>query len=327
MGRFSVFTNDYGLEKQKDFGKTTYTGNIQGYLTVITIEESRYKRDLHITIGATVNPTDLQQTKENLLNIKRVKNVTVNNYTIKIYSNTFARTGKFKEHIHQIIDPLIETLNQLEVSTGCFLTGVNDGTIELMKLEGEYAYLSLDAFDEKIAQFQDIQSEKNVKGSSLILGLVGALLGSLLAGLVWGILLYFGFYGWFAAVIGVVLAFYLYRKFGGPINITGAIGILIILISVFLLTNRVVYTNILIEIFDEANLIGYSFSDIFINIEVYLSQLDSLIEHSGDSVSFVGAFNLDNWLGIGVAMIFGTIYFMFEYKRLNEQHTIKRLNK
>ena len=327
MGRFSVFTEVYALEKQKNFGKTTYTGIINGYLTIITIEESRYKRDLYITIGATVDSNKLKQSKENLLDIKRVKHVTIKDHTIEIYANTYARTGKFKEHIQQIIDPLIDDLVQLNVTTGCFLTGINDNTVELMKLKGEYAFVSSVAYEEKHAEFQKIQTDKNAKGNSLIFGLVGAFIGSLIGGLIWGILLYFGYYGWFAAVIGVIVAFYLYRKFGGPINITGAIGILIILISILLLTNRAVYTYILSEIFTEANLVGYSFSDIFMNIEEYLYRLDSIIVQTGESVSFVSAFNLDNWLGIGVAMIFGIGYFIFEYQRFKNQYTIKKLNK
>ena len=315
MGRLDFLVEDLGLERQNAKIPISFAGKVNGYYTVVEINEGSYADNTYkIQIGMASNEAsnaEIKTLKEKIT--AEYKASVLNDVTSIFYVNGHMpmRSKKVQEEIQGIILTVTDRLQELNIPTGDFLNGERDDSVSLYQMGNAYTFLSDESYEEVVSQLEAEMNGPNKKEKSIQSGIGGAILGALIGAAAWGVLLYFGYYAWFAAVIGMYLAFNFYQKNNGLLSIKG-IGIVtgIVLLSL-MLANVLAYGFVLYQVLE---IYGFTLPMIFMNFPALLQEL-------GISTNFT----LDLFLGIGIAAIFAGIYAYRLYNTSKDMDKIERV--
>src|SRR5699024_8080034 len=298
MGRLDFLVEDLGLERQNAKIPISFAGKVNGYYTVVEINERSYADNTYkIQIGMASNEAsnaEVKTLKEKIT--AEYKASVLNDVTSVFYVSGHMpmRSKKVQEEIQGIILTVTERLQELNIPTGDFLNGEIDDSISLYQIGNSYTFLSEQSYEQVTNQREEERNEPNKKKKTIQSGVGGAILGASIGAVVWGVLLYFGFYAWFAALIGTYLAFNFYQKNNGLLSIKGIVIVTGIVLLSLVLANVLAYGFVLYQVLAD---FGFTLSMIFLNFPALLQEL-------GISTSFT----LDLFLGIGSAAIFAGIY-------------------
>lgn len=313
MARTDFLKRDFSLEKQDSKIPLIFAGKVKGYYTIVSVNETGYGAGtFEIQIGVSTT------TEEEVAQIDQLKQVLLERFNPQfiVYElNRLVITGevplrkkKFEEQVSSLINETIEFISQHQLLTGDFLTGENDETVSLYQINNTYMYLSSQSYqDVKKDHESDIDSPQKSIGQ----GLSGAVIGALIGAVILGVLLYFGFYGWIAGIIGVHLAFHFYRKKNGLFNVSGVLVVLGIVIFALFLANYAVYAIVMTQTLQRFN---FTFSMVLLNLLPILQE-----------VELMSAFMIDLFLGIGVAALYAAANTYRVYQTSKNEGRIRKL--
>lgn len=315
MARSDFLMKDFNLEKQKSKFPLSFSGKVDGYYTVVDINEGGYSPSEYvIKIGLSGKNSDFSELINKLNDIFEGKQKPL---VIEMKSNHLYLVGSipmrkkaFEEHISFLINQSIAQLKEMGLQTGDFLYGDIDDTISLYRMNNTYMFLS-DRSYHMIKE--DLESQKYGEDNkkSIQSGLGGAFLGASIGAVIWGILLYFGFLGWVAGIIGVYLAFKFYKKNNGLVNLPGVFSVVGVVILTLLLTNYLVYALIVYLSLQE---FGFTLSIVVMNLIPILREAQLLSE-----------FMFDTILGVGVAGLYGAATTYRIYQTSKDEGIIRKV--
>lgn len=298
MNQKDFLMKELNLTKQNTKTHEVYTGKVDGYFTVVEMHYNNQVRNYYtIKIGAQLaeaDDGDITLIKDTVKEQYSPRKVDILPSIFYVEGNIPLRSRKVQQIITGIITIILESLSTLKIGTGDFKTGDLDSTVSLYNVDNRYLFLS-DKNYEQVKQdlhLDTLNDSKNLK--TIQSGIFGALLGALAGALLWGLLLYFGYYSWFAAMIGVYLAFYLYRKNNGLMSLTGIISVLGLIVSTLVASNFITYSFVL---YQELKVFGFSFFAVLLNIVTILRELE-----------LSTPFFIDLAVGVGLAILFSSIY-------------------
>jgi len=144
----------------------------------------------------------------------------VKGFVVKVITNNYFGSMNSKQLI-DFIDRMttIFTKVDFQSSQTCGICGKGEAT-SIMKVNGIIMFKAHEACKtEKIEELNQKAESAPVEKPNYVGGVLGAIIGALIGTIPWILVeLYIGFY---AAVLGILIgytAFYVYKKFGGPLN-------------------------------------------------------------------------------------------------------------
>lgn len=313
MARSDFLMENFSLEKQDSKIPLVFAGKIKGYYTVVSVNEvGQGPGTYEIQIGA------IAETEEDIEQVEQLKSELIKRFNPEVIEydlNRLVVSGvipmrkkKYEELITNMINETIEYFGRYDLSTGDFLNGDNDGTVSLYQMDNTYLYLSDRSFQETKEEYA---SNPDTPKKSIGAGLGGAALGALIGAIIWGVLLYFGFYGWLAGVIGVHLAFRFYRKNNGLFNIPGVLSVLAVVIMALFLANYFVYTFV---VYQSIRGFGFTFSMVLIDLLPILQE-----------VELMSAFMFDLLVGIGIAGLYAAFITYQVYQTSKNEGQVRKI--
>lgn len=313
MAKFDFLEEKYDLKRQESKFPVAYTGKIKNYYTVVEIDERGGSSQTYtIRIGASTSMLrDQTIFEEEIMSAYKVLSVEFSPYMIVITGNNRFRAGKMQEVIEGIFETTTNQLQALNIPSGDFKNGQDDYSVSLYRVENTYQFLSTQSMKEMEVEFEGTMTELDQSEESIQAGLGGAMLGALIGAVVWGILFYFGYYAWFAAILGIHLGFKFYREKGGVLSIAGMLAVTGLVVLTLFLANYLVYTLALSQGLTE---FGFTFSIVFLNLFVLLTELQMM-----------APFLLDLILGLGIAILIGAIYSYRLYNTSKNEKTIRKV--
>ena len=315
MGRLDFLMDNLGLEKQSTRQPLSFTGIINNYYTVVEIDEGQYSSNSFL-VQIGIVPTVETKDEINLLvndvidEHKAHKVEDTSDYLIALVGNMPMRKKNVQAKIEAIILTIIERLDAMNIPSGDFLNGHQDESVSLYQVGNGYSYLSSESYQELSTT---IEAEKNASESefkSISSGIGGAIVGALIGAVVWGVLLYFGFYAWFAAILGITLAINFYVKNNGLLSLKGIIIVTGIVLITLLLANVIAYSFVLYQGLAQ---FGFTFTLILINFIPLLQELELL-----------STFMFDLVLGVGISALFAGVY---AYRLYNNTKNVNKIEK
>lgn len=315
MARTDFLVQNFNLEKQKSKFPVTFSGKIEGYYSVVEINEGGYGAGEYvIKLGLSNQTKDFSEliTKlnERLTGKHRPLVIEMRSNHLVLSGTLPMRKKNVEEHLTFIIQQSVSQLNELGIETGDFLYGDTDDSLSLYRVENVYMFLS----DRSYQTFKDdLESQQfgEANKKSIQAGLGGAFFGALIGAVIWGILLYIGFLGWIAGIISVFLAFHFYRKNNGLFNLSGVLTVVGIVILTLLLANYIVYALIVYLSLQE---FGFTFSAVFLNLIPILREAE-----------LMSAFLFDMILGVGIAGLYGAAATYRIYQSAKGDGTIQKI--
>lgn len=239
MDRLDFFEKDLNFERQEGRRPQTFTGEYQGYYVVFevdeTVEESTDK--FLVKIGATIAREE-QWFVELRNEIGAAYNVFLERqrHVLTALGKLPQKQREIKDYVESLLNQIIDTLVQHEISTGDFISGAQTGKIELYQINKHYNYLSEESFAKYTVQLAK-EDKSDTEERSIQAGLSGAGVVALIGGLVWGLFVYLSWPSWLVALVMIHAAFVLYRKKGGLVNIIGTAIVTLLVILTFTLIN------------------------------------------------------------------------------------------
>lgn len=317
MGRVDKEIEALGLAKQESTFHTSYAGLYDAYYTVVEIQQGAYSENsLTIRMGISMRRDqsgEIASLEEALFNQLKLKVVDSSAHSIEVKRPLMIRMSKNIELIQSALSLMSGHLRSLGIESGDFINGDQDSSVSLYLIENTYHYLSDRSYMQLSSElrYKEEQVEAEHPDRSIFTGLGGAFLGALVGAIVWAILLYFGYYAWFAAILSTTLAFHFYEKQKGIINAKSSILITAIVLLTLVLANIMTYAFIFTRGLAEFNM---SFSLALLNLYTLLREFDLM-------TSFV----MDLLLGIGISILFAIILAHRLYKTASRKNKIDKV--
>lgn len=317
MGRVDKEIEALGLAKQESTFHTSYAGLYDAYYTVVEIQQGAYSENsLTIRMGISMRRDqsgEIASLEEALFNQLKLKVVDSSAHSIEVKRPLMIRMSKNIELIQSALSLMSGHLRSLGIESGDFINGDQDSSVSLYLIENTYHYLSDRSYMQLSSElrYKEEQVEAEHPDRSIFTGLGGAFLGALVGTIVWAILLYFGYYAWFAAILSTTLAFHFYEKQKGIINAKSSILITAIVLLTLVLANIMTYAFIFTRGLAEFNM---SFSLALLNLYTLLREFDLM-------TSFV----MDLLLGIGISILFAIILAHRLYKTASRKNKIDKV--
>ncbi|MCW6661482.1 hypothetical protein NHG28_04490 [Aerococcaceae bacterium NML201209] len=301
---------EFGLNRITD---TCYVGQVEGYYTIFRFEQNI--RTLKWFIG--INPTErttteLTQLTDQLSNLEEVEAAGIIDATVVITTKLPKRMDEAEYTLRQISQVAYPFLKANHYETGCFMNGINDGTVKLTQFDDKFAYYSEAGYQQAITELEGKKTEYDERPHNLLLGLIGAIPGILLGSFLWGLISYLGYYAWWAASIGGIAAPYGYRKLGGKITILGAVLIELLLVAGAIAANIIEYA---VHFYNE---LKYAYDVTFLEV---LKETPSIII---EEPSIRDVFLKDLFIGVFIGAVVGTFAIVNMYKEDRGSYTAKR---
>lgn len=315
MARSDFLMRDFHLEKQKSKIPISFTGKVDGYYTVVDIKEGGYSvGEYAINIGLSSANNDfselINKLNEKFSGKSKPFVIEIKSNQLWIVGNIPLRKKAFEEHLSFLINQSIAELKGMDIQTGDFLYGDSDGSVSLYQVDNTYMFLS-DRSYKTIKEDLDSRQFGEGNKKSIQNGIGGAFLGALIGAVLWGILLYIGFYGWFAGIIGVHLAFTFYRKNNGLFNLPGVLSVVGIVVLTLALANYLVYSVLIYLSLQE---FGFTFSIVVMNLIPILREAQLFSD-----------FMFDLILGVGIAGLYGAAATYRIYQTSKDEGTIRKV--
>ena len=236
MGKYNFLSSTYGLN-EIIYG--IYTGNIKGFNTVII--EYPYDNILEIRMGID---------RENKENDDRIINFIKSKYDIKaelldaslIVKIPFDSEENMKELACNLIDELIINLSGMGYKTGSFISGEDDGTVEMVNIGGCILYATESEYDLMARNFEkkrQLEKEFMNREENVFMGMIGIIVAGAFGMVVHILSAKVGFYTFVVPFCMVLGSIYLYQKCAGILTIKAFLYTFIIL--VFFLTFAIVF--------------------------------------------------------------------------------------
>lgn len=312
MARSDFLSRDLHLEKQDSKIPLSFTGILDGYYTVVDVNEVGYgAAEYQVRIGTAgennENAQALETIKQMLQGKYNVKKIEFHSSHFSIEGRIPMRKKNYEEYVTQVIKETISTLIELDIPTGDFLNGHMDESVSLYHIDSVYMFLS----DRSYQQIVDDVTSQNRPEKSIKAGLGGAFLGAMIGAVLWAIFLFLGIYSWFAALVGVYLAFKFYKKKNGLFSLAGVITVVGIIIVTLLIANYVLYALLVWATLEE---FGLTFSMALFNLIPILKE--------GELLS---AFILDMVLGVGTAALYGAFSTYSIYQKSKNDGVMRKV--
>lgn len=296
MGQFDFIETELGLQRQKSSIPLSFAGQYNGYYTVIEMNsgpygDNRYTIRVSYRAQAEADPAikDLMNTlsTEHKFNGKESTG-----NLLSLFASVPIGRKKLKKRILTTMSLITERFQSLGLEAGDFYNGDVDDGIALYQLSNRYVYLSRQNYQliSHDLQREEQEAAERNESPTILAGLGGALLGALIGAIAWGLLLYLGYYAWFAGILGTALAFHFYEKRNGLISVKGSIIVTMLVLLMLVLANILTYSIVMLQ-----TLRSYG-----ANIQIVLANFPYLLKELGLSQAFA----LDMFLGIGIAIIF-----------------------
>lgn len=227
-GKYKFLSQEYGMSR---ISNNVYHGKVNGYYTVIQLDDQ--SRTGLMWIGASRNEYDdrLEYKLQEIREIKGVKAVNLQGKSISTFFKIpFTKNG-FKEFISHFFEMLTSYLSSKGYGSGCFVTGIDDGTVRLVQVNEKHQFLSETGIGLLEESLDQNRAEIAQRPENFFLGLFGAVGGALIGGVLWAIMGLLGFWAWFAGIIGFTLAFQGYAKLGGKVGKFASVVIFVLCIA------------------------------------------------------------------------------------------------
>lgn len=216
---------------------------------------------------------------------------------LELTSPAFAK--KIPEAFNEIIDPVIQYISMQSFTAGCQNCGNPTAPLDCYQINNTHQMLCDSCSREVEAQLEDNRAAIRGQKSSLIPGLVGALLGALIGGAMWIGIYKLGYIAGIAGAITVICAMKGYELFGRAMDIKGVIISVLISVVMIYFANNIAWAW---EAYEALQSYGFTFSDAYRGLQ------DILVE-----TEMTGSYYAD--LGIGYFLTFicsiGTIVSAF----------------
>ena len=225
---------DLGLAQH---GMYVHHGRVQGYYTVVSIVDNNSK--FLITVGVRPdNPNaSLDEALQQIRQIKQVEEASLEGNIVKVKGSVSLRTASQQEKVAEIFDVLIPALRSQNYGTGSYLSGIDDASVKLTRINNTYSYLSENDYRATLGQLEQSKQQIADTRENVPLGTVGAIIGALLGGVLWVVIGRIGYYAWFAGFLAIFAAFYGYRMLGKRVSRQGSIIVYAVSIIVIFLAS------------------------------------------------------------------------------------------
>lgn len=264
MSKYQLLETELGLVKQEDKQKHIYTGQVNGFYTVVEIEKVYV-----IRIGIIANEDNKEAIEEIKVDAFRNYGVAMieenNSFVIAIQKLLPRRVKKAEEEMVGLIQQITTQLVKENILAGDFLRGQMDDSIHLYQVKDSYFYLSKDSYQQLLSDFSSTTEQGQTK--TIKAGIVQATLGALIGAIIWALMFYLGFNVWFFSILSAVMALHFYVKKGGLLNTLGIISVSLVVISALVISLGSVYSIIVIQ---QDALSSFTQSEIFTSMMWYL---------------------------------------------------------
>ena len=204
-------------------------------------------------------------------NKKQIKDVSVTRYDAYLSFSAKGKKEQLGENINELLKPVFAYLVTNGYHSCCENCGNDNETVACYNINGTPTWLCQQCAITIADAYQQNKQEKQNINSNPITGAVGALIGALVGGVAWILIGKVGLMSGLAGLVGVVLAFRLYDKFGNGLDIKGVVISMVIVLIVLYVANRLGWAW---ELYDAIKDYGYSFSDCFANLSEYLKLIE-----------------------------------------------------
>lgn len=236
MGKYNFLSSTYGLNEIR-YG--SYTGNIKGFNTVII--EYPYDNILDIRMGIDRKNKENDDIIINFIKSKYDMQAEILDSSL-IVEVPFDSQENMKEIVCKLIDELTINLSSLGYKTGSFISGEDDGTVEMVNIGGYILYATESEYDQMSRNFErkrQLEKERMNIEENVLMGIIGIIIAGIVGMAAHILAVKAGFYA-IGVPFGMVLgSMYLYQKFAGILTIKAFLYMLIIL--VFFLTFALVF--------------------------------------------------------------------------------------
>lgn len=307
MANFKFLEESYGLKK---IAMYAYAGQIDSYYTVANYDVnskkfvttiSAYKYDSVDELIALLNSRSYGKAKA------KVEGNTI----VLTFSVPFSTT-KMKEIFDESIDPLIRELKAREFTSGSFLTGMDDGTISLVRVGPDYVFLTESDHHAYAREMEEYKAEIRDSHENFILGIIGILISAAVGGAVHFLFFKAGYYVFIVPLAMSSFAYILYKKLAGRTSIFTIFAMLFILLPTIFGCLLIEYSADIIEYY---GIQGVSFFSVVEDV------WDMVKDFPDVRNQFIKDFLLNG--GLLLLGILGT-YFS-TYKKERQFHTISKV--
>lgn len=254
----------------------TFFGEISR-VKLILIKENKSEINIQVPVNFSSSKTPLYEYLDKLSSAKTIVSheFTDENFFIKFNYDAPAT------EITSSISELVKIINNLEHKETC--AGCKKGPFtEFYSFNEEVMNLCTNC---KIKYEKEIEESRKTK-SNYITGLLGALIGGLLGSIIWIAIGYFGFFASIAGVAIAFAAFYGYTLFNPKQTIP---GVIIVVCSIVFSVLFAEYMGIFLQFLKEIP--GYTFKQYFLEFPYYLTDAEfiwSILPNLGLGFLFSG---------------------------------------
>lgn len=231
-GKYKFLREDHGMTFVNG---NLYHGKIEGFYTTFKIDEQA-KRTM-IMVGANREEFDprLSGLLEEIRRIDGIESAELSYKSILIKTKIQFQKKNFQMMVQDCFGKLFGYLRSNGYKSGCFVTGIDDPSIRLRRLNDlHFMFLTDTGLNVMTEHLEEKRAEIARRPENFFLGAIGAIIGASLGGLLWAVMGVMGFWAWFAGILGFTMAFYGYQKLGGRVSKLASVFIFIVcIIAIF----------------------------------------------------------------------------------------------
>ncbi|GAA0359336.1 hypothetical protein GCM10008932_09940 [Alkalibacterium iburiense] len=147
MARSNFLMNDFNLEKQQSKFPLSFSGKVDGYYTVVEVNETSYgPGEYLIKFGVSGENNDFSEVinklNERFVGKHKPLVVEMKSNHLSLAGTIPMRKKAFEKHISSLINEAVAQLKELGIHTGDFLYGDTDDTVSLYQMENTFMFLS-----------------------------------------------------------------------------------------------------------------------------------------------------------------------------------------
>lgn len=303
-------------------------GVYNGYYTIMNITPQQYI----IMINATQGDLEPQYSISDYLGqMARGNDRIIQAFYANRSVTVLLKPVKLVKNIPGTITPVIQAITNFLRNngyvTGCELCGNPINPDSYYAVNGHMHYYC-DACCSQVGinlenRKDNISSGKN----NVITGIIGAILGSLIAGVLWIIVAMLGYIIGWVGFITVILAIGGYKKFGGRVNLLGAVICSVISLAVIYFSLTIVYSiDIHDVVTDKPEYYEYYMDESKNGEEItYFDTYKMFFVVLDDDSDYKADFYKDLAVSYVFTIIAGASYIISAYKEGTGKYTIKKM--
>lgn len=244
--------------------KTFLAGNYRGFQVIIDQVANRQK-GLWIQISAHREDDTYRLDLLRLLDTMKAENrkitaAEVSDCTVSIVMQLPGTMRKYPEMINPVVSQVVEFLRGRYYVSGCMECGTAEQPRELYLVNGRHSLLCPECAQKVRQGLEGRQEEIRAQKSSLLPGLVGAMLGCLAGIVVWILVYRLGYIAGISGLVMAVLSLKGYEKLGGALDRKGVVICLLVMLGSVFLANKLAWAW---AAYDGLKDYGYGFFDCY----------------------------------------------------------------